>query len=318
MSLSDTRLHGQSVLSVAQFDRALLDELFELADRCLPIARGEQSSDALRGRVLANLFFEPSTRTRLSFGSAFLRLGGGLETTVGMQFSSMAKGETLEDTIRVISGYADTIVLRHPEVGSARIAAGVADVPIVNAGDGPGEHPTQALLDVYTILRERGRVDGAHVALVGDLKYGRTVHSLARMLTRYKDVTLTFVSPPSLAMPQSVLDILHERGVSWRVCESLEEAARDADVLYVTRLQAERFADPAEAARLTGSYIVDRKLIAGVGREKDLIVMHPLPRYGDLAADVDELPGAAYFRQAHFGVPVRMALFCEIFGVTPD
>lgn len=309
--------HRRHVLSVAQFERPDLDSLFAIAERCLPIAAGEAVSEALRGKVLANLFFEPSTRTRLSFGTAFLRLGGAIESSVGMQFSSMAKGETLEDTIRVISGYSDVIVLRHPELGSAQKAAEVSLKPIVNAGDGPGEHPTQALLDVFTILRERGQVDGVHVALVGDLKWGRTVHSLARMLARYENVTLTFVSPPSLAMPQSVTDILDKRGVRWQVVDSLVEAARVADVLYVTRLQAERFSDPAEAARLAGSYIVDRRTLEEAGRADDIIVMHPLPRYGDLSPDVDALPGAAYFRQAHYGVPVRMALFCRIFGVEP-
>lgn len=305
------------VLSVAQFERPDLDRLFELAERCIPVALGDAVSEALRGRILANLFFEPSTRTRLSFGTAFLRLGGTVESSVGMQFSSMAKGETLEDTVRVISGYADAIVLRHPDLGSAQKAAEVSLCPIVNGGDGPGEHPTQALLDVFTILRERGQVDGVHVALVGDLKYGRTVHSLARMLGRYKNVTLTFVSPPSLGMPKSVTDILDRRGVTWRVVDSLVDATREADVLYVTRLQAERFSDPAEAARLAGSYTVDRRLLEEAGAADRVTIMHPLPRYGDLSPDVDDLPGAAYFRQAHYGVPVRMALFCRIFGVEP-
>lgn len=305
------------VLSVAQFERADLDRLFERAERCIPIAQGRAVSRALEGKVLSNLFFEPSTRTRLSFGTAFMRLGGSVESSVGMQFSSMAKGETLEDTIRVISGYSDVIVLRHPELGSAARGAKVSNCSIVNGGDGPGEHPTQALLDLFTILRERGSVDGVHLALVGDLKYGRTVHSLARLLTRYQNVQLTLVSPPSLAMPSYVTDVLTERGVQWRAVESLEEAARVADVLYVTRLQAERFQDPTEAARLSGSYVVDRQLLERAGREQDIVIMHPLPRFGDLSADVDELPGAAYFRQAHYGVPVRMSLFCDIFGVEP-
>lgn len=307
----------RDVLSVAQFERPRIDALMALATRCLPIARGEQVSDVLHGRVLANLFFEPSTRTRLSFETAFLRLGGRVESTVGIQFSSMAKGETLEDTIRVISGYVDAIVLRHPERGSAKRAASVSLCPVVNGGDGPGEHPTQALLDTFTIRQELGQVDGVHLALVGDLKYGRTVHSLARMLTRYNDVTLTFVSPPSLQMPQSVLDILDKKNVRWRVVDSLSQAAREADVLYVTRLQAERFEDPAEAARLAGSYTVDRAVLEEAGVADRIVVMHPLPRYGDLSIDVDALPGAAYFRQAHYGVPVRMALFCQLMGVEP-
>lgn len=305
------------VLSVAQYERAQIDALFDIAEQCLPIARSERVSNVLHGKVLANLFFEPSTRTRLSFETAFRRLGGAVESTVGIQFSSMAKGETLEDTVRVISGYTDAIVLRHPELGSAAKAADVSLCPVVNGGDGPGEHPTQALLDTFTIRKEVGQVDNVHVAMVGDLKYGRTVHSLARMLGRYNDVTLTFVSPPSLQMPQSVLDILDRRGVTWRVVDSLVDAAREADVLYVTRLQAERFEDPAEAARLAGSYTVNRAVLEEAGVENKIIVMHPLPRYGDLSSDVDDLPGAAYFRQAHYGVPVRMALFCKIFDVSP-
>lgn len=305
------------VLSVAQYERSQIDELLEIAEQCLPIARSERVSDVLHGKVLANLFFEPSTRTRLSFETAFRRLGGAVESTVGIQFSSMAKGETLEDTVRVISGYADAIVLRHPELGSAARAAEVSLCPVVNGGDGPGEHPTQALLDTFTIHKEVGQVDGVHVAMVGDLKYGRTVHSLSRMLGRYKDIELTFVSPPSLQMPQKVLDILDRRGVTWHVQESLVDAARNADVLYVTRLQAERFSDPAEAARLAGSYTVNRAVLEEAGVEDKIVVMHPLPRYGDLSPDVDDLPGAAYFRQAHYGVPMRMALFCKIFGVSP-
>mgnify|MGYP002619636310 CR=1 FL=1 len=308
---------GQDIVSVRQFDAADLQQIFEVADACLPIAAGNARSKALEGRVLANLFFEPSTRTRLSFGTAFLRLGGSLETTVGMQFSSMAKGETLEDTIRVIDGYADVLVLRHPEIGSAARAAEVATRPVVNAGDGPGEHPTQALLDLYTLQRELGRVEGLRVALIGDLRYGRTVHSLARLLCLFPGVELILSAPDALVMPPSILDELTLRGLAYRVEPSVAEALRHADVAYVTRIQAERFDDPADALRHAGAYVVSRSLLRGVGRE-DITLLHPLPRYGDLATDVDALPGAAYFRQAHYGVPVRMALFCAIFGVQPN
>lgn len=308
-------LHAD-VVSVAQFDRALLEDLFRTADTCLPVARGEIRSRALEGRILANLFFEPSTRTRLSFGTAFLRLGGGLETTVGMQFSSMAKGETLEDTIRVIDGYADVLVLRHPEEGSARRAAAVAVHPVVNAGDGPGEHPSQALLDVYTVQRELGQVDGLTVAMIGDLRYGRTVHSLARLLTCYRDVRLVFSAPPGLQMPPGIVSELRSAGVDVQEADTLEAALACADVAYVTRIQAERFADPAEAARYVGQYVVNRAVLTAVDR-LDLTLLHPLPRYGDLATDLDDLPGAAWFRQSHYGVPVRMALFCALFGVEP-
>jgi aspartate carbamoyltransferase len=310
-------LRGSHIVSVSQFQREDLSRLFTLADACAPVLRGAHVSTALAGKVLANLFFEPSTRTRLSFGTAFLRLGGSVESTVGVQFSSMAKGETLEDTIRVIDGYADTIVLRHPEIGAARRAAAVATHPVLNAGDGAGEHPTQALLDAYTITKERGTLDGLTIAMVGDLRYGRTVHSLARLLTRFDRVKLLFTSPESLTMPAELTAQLREAGVSLEVVPDLRDAARAADVMYVTRLQQERFDDPAEAARLIGKYVVNRALIEDAGRLDDLTIMHPLPRRGDLATDVDDLPGAAYFRQTHHGVPVRMALFCDVLGVHP-
>ena len=307
---------GRDILSVAQFERADLDRLFTLADAMRPFAAGTEACDLLRGKVLANLFFEPSTRTRLSFGTAFLRLGGGVETSVGVQFSSMAKGETLEDSIQVIDGYADAIVLRHPEIGAAARAAKVALRPVLNAGDGAGEHPTQAVLDAYTLQRERGHIDGLTVALIGDLKYGRTVHSLARLLSKYQGVRLILTSPDALRMPEGVLHILRERGVRFDEVADLEAAVREADVAYVTRLQAERFPDPAAAAQFIGSYVVNRALLERTGRT-DITLMHPLPRLHDLSTDVDDLPGAAYFRQAHNGVPVRMALFCDVFGVAP-
>ena len=307
---------GQDLLSVAQLERGDLERIFGVADACRDIAAGERASDLLRGKLLANLVYEPSTRTRLSFGAAFRRLGGVVETSVGVQFSSMAKGETLEDSIRVIDGYADAIVLRHPEMGAARRAAAVADGPVINGGDGAGEHPTQALLDAYTLQREMGRVDGLAIALIGDLKFGRTVHSLARLLGRFEGVRLLFVSPEALAMPAPVLEDVRAMGTRFEVCDALAPALREADVAYVTRLQAERFEDPAEAARYIGSYVVNRALLESVDR-LDITLLHPLPRLHDLATDVDDLPGAAYFRQAHNGVPVRMALFCDVFGVDP-
>jgi aspartate carbamoyltransferase catalytic subunit len=310
-------LAGSHIVSVSQFARSDLDRLYARADRCLDIARGERACHVLDGKVLANLFFEPSTRTRLSFGSAFLRLGGAVETTVGVQFSSMAKGETLEDTIRVIDGYADALVLRHPKVGAAARAAAVARHPLINAGDGAGEHPTQALLDAYTLTRERGRVDGLTIAMIGDLRYGRTVHSLARLLTRYEGVKILLTAPEELAMPAQIVADVRAAGVEVEIEPDLRAAARRADVLYVTRLQEERFADPSDAVRHMGRYVVDRALLEDAGRT-DITILHPLPRVHDLSADVDDLPGAAYFRQTHFGVPVRMSLFCEVFGVEPD
>lgn len=310
-------LRGSHIVSVSQFGRDDLTRIFGLADDCAPVIQGQHISNALAGKVLGNLFFEPSTRTRLSFGTAFLRLGGAVESTVGVQFSSMAKGESLEDTIRVIDGYVDAMVLRHPTLGAAGRAAAVATRPVINAGDGAGEHPTQALLDAYTIQKERGGIDGLTVALVGDLKFGRTVHSLARLLTRFAGVRLLLTSPEALQMPKGVTDALDSAGTAFEIVPDLRDAVRAADVIYVTRIQEERFDDPAEATRLIGSYVVDRAIITDAGRGDDLTIMHPLPRRGDLAADVDDLPGAAYFRQTHYGVPVRMGLFCEVFGVHP-
>lgn len=308
------QFRANDVISVKSFERPDLERVFEVARALEPYAQGEATTEVLKGKLLANLFFEASTRTRLSFGVAFRRLGGRVESTVGVQFSSISKGETLEDTIRVIDGYVDAIVLRHPAIGSAKRAAEVASVPVINGGDGPGEHPTQALLDLYTIRKERREIDGNCVAFVGDLRYGRTVHSLVELLTRYEGIRVMLASPPSLRLPGHIVTSLRERGLPVEETGDLAAATREADVLYVTRIQQERFEDPSEAARLVGAYVVDKNLLAANARP-GVTILHPLPRHGDLAEDVDTHPGAAYFRQAHNGVPVRMALFALIFGV---
>lgn len=304
---------GADVITVKTLERSDIERVLQVAKAIEPYSRGEKITDVLRGRVLANLFFEASTRTRLSFGTAFRRLGGAVETTVGVHFSSMSKGETLADTIRVIDGYVDCIVLRHPDVGSAALAAEVAKNPVINGGDGPGEHPTQALLDLYTIQKERGQIDGTCVAFVGDMKYGRTVHSLVELLSRFEDMRVIFASPESLRLPKMMSEQLRARGIPVEETEDLAHATRMADVLYVTRVQAERFPDPSEAARHIGAYVVDRPLLES--EKPDITILHPLPRYGDLSEDVDEHPGAAYFRQAHNGIPLRMAIFALILGV---
>lgn len=304
---------GADVITVKTLERSDIERVLQVAKAIEPYSRGEKITDVLRGRVLANLFFEASTRTRLSFGTAFRRLGGAVETTVGVHFSSMSKGETLADTIRVIDGYVDCIVLRHPDVGSAALAAEVAKNPVINGGDGPGEHPTQALLDLYTIQKERGQIDGTCVAFVGDMKYGRTVHSLVELLSRFEDMRVIFASPESLRLPKMMSEQLRARGIPVEETEDLAHATRMADVLYVTRVQAERFPDPSEAARHIGAYVVDRPLLESA--KPDITILHPLPRYGDLSEDVDEHPGAAYFRQAHNGIPLRMAIFALILGV---
>lgn len=259
------------------------------------------------GKVMAALFFEPSTRTRLSFETAMLRLGGQvISTENAREFSSAIKGETLEDTIRVVAGYADVIVLRHYEVGAAARAAQVSRVPILSAGDGAGEHPTQALLDLYTVWREVGRVQDLTVALVGDLMFGRTVHSLVYVLSQFSGIRLLCVAPDVTPLPADVREYAAAHGVTVEVEPDLRKAAQVADVLYQTRVQKERFASLEDYELARGQYIVDRSLLSCMS--KDAIVMHPLPRAGEIAPDVDDDPRAAYFRQTHYGVPVRMAL----------
>ena len=293
------------VVEAQQFSRGLLEELFERADAMR--ADPYHASGRLQGRIMAALFYEPSTRTRLSFESAMLRLGGRtIGTDNAREFSSAAKGETLEDTIRIVAGYADVIVLRHHEEGAARRAAAVSDVPVINAGDGKGQHPTQALLDLYTIGHELGRVDGVRVAMVGDLANGRTARSLAYLLTRYRDVELWFVAPPQVAMGQDIKDHLDERGVRWHETEDLAAVLPVVDVVYQTRIQKERFADEAAYRAVKGVYVIGPEAMALLGR--DAIVMHPLPRLDEIDAAVDADPRAAYFRQARNGVQIRMAL----------
>lgn len=259
--------------------------------------------ERLKGKILAALFYEPSTRTRLSFETAMQRLGGSVISAEGIQFSSLYKGETLEDTIRMIGGYADIIAMRHPEVGSADRAAAVSPIPFINAGDGPGQHPTQALLDLFTIKKEIGKVDGVHIAMVGDLRYGRTVHSLSFLLGLYANVRFTLVAPAELTMPEKVTSFFAEKGIAFDSTDDIRNAL-DADVVYMTRVQQERFTDKSEYERLKLKYILTADLLKG----KKSMILHPLPRVGEIAEDVDVLPNAAYFRQAHNGVPVRMAL----------
>lgn len=264
-------------------------------------------SDDLRGRVLATLFYEPSTRTRFSFEVAMMRLGGAVVGAEdAREHSSGSKGETLEDTARIVGGYADGIVVRHYEEGAAARMAAVAPVPIINAGDGPHEHPSQALLDLYTIERELGRIDGLSIALVGDLANGRTVHSLCRMVSSYDHVRLYLVSPEVTRMRPDVLEHLRVHDVSYRETDDLSSVAGEVDVLYQTRVQKERFANPDDYRRARGVYVVDGALMERL--RPHAIVLHPLPRVDEIAPDVDADPRAAYFRQARNGLFVRMAL----------
>ena len=294
--------------STKQLTRADTEEIVRIAFEMEKV-RSKVKSDLLRGKVLASLFYEPSTRTRLSFETAMLRLGGDVLTAEGIQFSSLYKGETIEDTMEMVGQYADIIAMRHPEQGSADIAASASNVPFINAGDGPGQHPTQALLDLFTIRKECGKIDNLHVAMVGDLRYGRTVHSLSYLLGLYKNLRFTLVSPKELTMPEKVTSFLKEKNIPFTETTDIA-AALDADMMYMTRVQQERFADKSEYERLKLKYVLTAPMVKG----KNVIIMHPLPRVGEIATDVDALPNAAYFRQAGNGVPVRMALLAMLLG----
>ena len=301
------------VVSAEQFPRALLEELFSSADEMARrlLAAGPP---LLPGRVMATLFYEPSTRTRLSFESAMLRLGGQVVSTENARdFSSAIKGETLEDTVRIVGGYSDCIVLRHPEEGAAARAAAVSTVPVINAGDGRGEHPTQALLDLYTIRAELGRLDGLRVVMAGDLANGRTVHSLIRLLSQYPGLRVTLAGPEQLRLPTPAVQALRRSGAEVREAESLLEAVVDADVVYQTRIQAERLSEPLEeSGRDAARFRVTKEVMAAL--PQGAVVMHPLPRVGEIDPEVDSDPRAAYFRQARNGVPVRMALLARVLG----
>ncbi|MGI4982015.1 MAG: aspartate carbamoyltransferase, partial [Janthinobacterium lividum] len=310
------------LLSVDQFSRDSVEDLFRVADMMQPIARRQKISRVLEGAVLGNLFFEASTRTRVSFGAAFCRLGGSVCDTTGFTFSSMAKGESIYDTSRVLSGYVDALVVRHPDQGSVAEFARATNVPVINAGDGPGEHPSQALLDLYTIQREFSRlgkiVDGAHIAMVGDLKYGRTVHSLSKLLALYRNLRFTLISPPSLEMPTYIVEQMARHDHVVVQTENLRAGLQGADVVYATRIQKERFADESFEG-YTPDFQINQALVDAVCGPETLI-MHPLPRDGrpganDLSTDLNHDSRLAIFRQTDNGIPVRMAIFATLMGV---
>jgi len=296
------------VLSTKQFgDRELLEHLFAQAQAMERDDKFRAIPQRMRGRILATVFYEPSTRTRFSFEASMQKLGGGVITAENArESSSAAKGESIEDAIKVIAGYADVIALRHFQVGAAEAAARVSPVPIINAGDGAGEHPTQALIDSYTIRKELGRIEGLRVALVGDLRYGRTIHSLLPLLCLYPGVTIDLVSPPQLRMPERYIDYLKEKGAAFTETEVLDQAIEHADVVYVTRVQQERFASVEEYAAIKDVYLIDSRIANQL--KSDSIIMHALPRVNEIAIDVDDDKRAAYFRQAKNGLYVRMAL----------
>lgn len=305
-------LYGQDILAVSQFSTDQLDYIFRVAEDMRTICERDGGTDILLHRVLACLFYEPSTRTSSSFIAAMERLGGSvIPITQGVQFSSVSKGETLHDTIRTLEQYSDVIVLRHPDTGAAGIAAAAAQIPVINAGDGTGEHPTQALLDLFTIKEELGTIDGLHVAMVGDLRYGRTVHSLTQLLSRY-DVRFTFISPEALRLPLDYMNQLKDAGKQVRETYNVADAIGLADVLYVTRVQKERFSDLAQYEELKDYYRITPEIM-GQAKERT-IIMHPLPRVSEIDVRVDTDPRAAYFRQVKNGMYVRMALLAAVMG----
>jgi len=299
---------GRDIISIKDFSRDEISHVFKVAKTMESLA--EKGSEMLRGKILATLFFEASTRTRLSFESAMLKLGGATLGFAEAEIASVKKGENLADTIRTVDNYADVIALRHPLEGAARLAAEFSKVPIINGGSGAEEHPTQALLDLYTMVKEKGGIEGLKVALVGDLRYGRTVHSLAYALSLYK-IELYLVSPETLRMRREVLQTIKER-IPVTEKTSLEKIVPIVDILYVTRIQKERFPDPVEYAKVKGSYRIDLETLREA--KKDLTILHPLPRLDEIATEVDNTPYARYFQQVRNGIVVRMALLALILG----
>jgi aspartate carbamoyltransferase len=307
----DNGFYGQDILSVSQFDRNKLDFIFRVGEEMRMLVERFGSADLLQGKILANLFYEPSTRTSSSFMAAMLRLGGQVIPINNVQYSSVTKGESLPDTVRTLESYSDVIVIRHPEVGSAATAAHYSSKPIINAGDGVGEHPTQALLDLFTVSEALGTIGGLKIAMVGDLKFGRTVHSLTKLLVNY-GVEFVFVSPEMLRMPKDVLDVVDASGHAYQETEDVHDCIADVDVLYVTRVQKERFTDLAVYEAVKDHYVVDPALMSKA--KERMIVMHPLPRINEISYAIDNDPRAAYFDQMRNGMYIRMALLAAVLG----
>jgi aspartate carbamoyltransferase catalytic subunit len=304
-------LKGKDILHGSQFSKKDIHAIIKTASEFEKELKKKDSLTLLKGKILATLFFEPSTRTRLSFETAMQRLGGGVIGLGSVESSSVKKGETLSDTVRTVSQYADAIVIRHPLLGSAKEAADAASIPVINAGDGAGQHPTQALLDVYTIHKELGSLKNLTVVMVGDLKYGRTVHALAELLSLFQ-ARFYFVSPGLLRMPEEITSSLRGKGLEVIETEDMFKAASESHLIYMTRIQKERFGDLAEYEKVKGSYVINRALLDQI--KKKIVILHPLPRVDEISTDVDDYPGSAYFRQMRNGVFVRMALLAMIFG----
>lgn len=305
--------YGKDIISIKQFSRSDLEYIFAVAHEMRVMVERVGTFDLLKGKILANLFYEPSTRTSSSFLAAMERLGGNVISISEVRYSSVAKGESLPDTVRTLECYADVIVIRHPELGSAAIAAQAARKPVINAGDGVGEHPTQALLDAFTIHEELGNLENLTVTMVGDLKYGRTVHSLSRLLSLY-NAKLHYVSPEALRMPPEIIAELEAKGVSQTEHRTLDKVLWETDVLYVTRVQRERFPSEDVYESVKGAYVINAEVMKGA--KPRTIVMHPLPRVNEISVDFDDDPRAAYFRQMEYGLYVRMALLAMVLGKT--
>ena len=303
----------KNIISIKDFEREDIEYILDEASKMENVAKSREISEDLKGKILGLMFFEPSTRTRMSFETAMKRLGGegiGFESSGS---SSVSKGESIADTAKMFEGYSDALVIRHELEGVSKFISDIVDVPVINAGDGAGQHPTQTLLDLYTIKKEIGEIDNLKIALIGDLKFGRTVHSLSNALGLFKNVKIYLVSPPELKMPQEVLHDINKTNVTWIETESIEDIIDDVNVLYVTRIQKERFGDINDYNKIKGAYIINKKMIEG----KDLIVMHPLPRIDEIDTDVDNTKYNKYFTQAANAVPVRMAILKTLIKNNP-
>lgn len=303
----------KNIISIKDFEREDIDYIIDEAAKLENIAKSKEVSEELKGKILGLMFFEPSTRTRMSFETAMKRLGGdgiGFENSGS---SSVSKGESIADTAKMFEGYCDALVIRHELEGVSKFISGIVDVPVINAGDGAGQHPTQTLLDLYTIKKEIGKIDDLKIALIGDLKYGRTVHSLSNALCLYDNVKIYLVSPPELKMPDEVLIDLNKTNIVYEETDSIENIIDDVDVLYITRIQKERFVDVDDYLKIKGAYIINKKMLEG----KDVIIMHPLPRIDEIDTDVDDTKYNKYFTQAFNAVPVRMAILKTLIKNNP-
>lgn len=314
---------GAHILSISQFQRQDVEEIFSVADRMEPYALRKRVTRVLEGAILGNMFFEASTRTRVSFGSAFNLLGGEVRETAGFESSALVKGESLQDTARVLSGFSDVICMRHPQEGSVADFASASRVPVMNGGDGANEHPTQALLDLYTIAREleaKGRsIDGLRIAMIGDLRHGRTVHSLSKLLSLYNNIQVMLISPKELALPESIIEQMRSAGVTVTISDELNNSIANVDIVYSTRIQEERFTSKAEADLYRGKFRLNQAIYTK-HCEPNTVIMHPLPRdsrsdANELDCDLDDNPNLAIFRQTDNGLLIRMALFALVLDV---